>query len=84
MDLESRMREKSRECHILTDGLQHERIELRLSLSDALAIAKEYAEECCKKQREICATEADKTKVMGIDRTLAKAIKNAPLATEVE
>jgi len=41
MNLESRMREKSRECHILTDGLEHERIELRLSLDDALTIARE-------------------------------------------
>ena len=93
MDLESRMREKSKEYelgYLIGTVKQYER---GVKLSDALQIAREYAEEYCKKQREICAEVAFTIKQKGLDGILPdnekqimdrilNRINNAPLATE--
>ena len=53
----------------------------------AVRIANEYAEECCRKQREICADQALSKSLeieCYIDNLQLNAIKESPLATEVE
>jgi len=93
MDLESRMREKSYQgkTQIATNMPDRPYI----LVSDALQIAREYAEEMCKKQREICGEVAFTIKQKGLDGILPdnekqimdrilNRINNAPLATDNE
>lgn len=43
--IEERMFGKSKGCHILNDKYQFDKIEKRIATTDAISIAKEYAEE---------------------------------------
>lgn len=91
MDLDGRIGQASDCAHNLAlEDTESERngeaVESCLRKSDALAIAKEYAGEVAKKQREICANKLvyflkDEGEIWDNEINI---IKNAPLATEVE
>lgn len=86
MKLEEKLRSKK-----LKHPSQCGSVDEVITIYDAIKIAKEYAEDCCKRQREICASELSKTilddglTLKDINLVGIKAINNvksAPLATE--
>lgn len=77
MNLESRMREKSCQWRISSSRAT-------LILGDALTIAREYAEEMCKKQREIYAKEYLKEEKEYPCVNVVQTIQESPLATEAQ
>ena len=86
MNLESRMKEKA-DLHNQFGNKGYNCIPLR----DAIKITQEYAEEMCRKQREICQLEYHlashpyvyKLRIKEWDE-IKSAILNAPLATEAQ
>lgn len=53
-----------------------------IEIDDAVEIAKQYAEEKCKEQREICANKAHPVLNHELFRDMQNEIRNASLATE--
>jgi len=83
MNLEERMKEKSFAAPI--DAQMYKWRETIL-LEDAIRIAKEYAEEMCKKQREISVNIYSNLTMFEISQSSNgwEKLKNAPLATEAQ
>jgi len=76
--------EKKMTGKIIKGNLNGEKIaEQWINVNNAILIAKQYAEELSKKQREICADEYHNIETIEcLDSKIYNIIRDAPLATE--